>query len=91
MKSVWKFEVENNLRQEIQMPKGAKILHLGVKNDAPYLWAEVDMDAPSEFRTFEVFATGGNITQDMGIEREYIGTYMIFRETLVFHVYERIN
>jgi hypothetical protein len=44
-----------------------------------------------EKRRFEIFATGEEINCQLGIERKYLGTFQIFSDTLVFHVFERLK
>lgn len=97
-KSIWKFKLEPSEldfdnKITITMPYGANILTAAGQGDDICLWAEVDnrMSAPTTGRTFEVFGTGHTIPYDMGIERKYLGTAMIYGGKLVFHVYERIN
>ena len=73
------------------MPKAAKILSVGAQASAQgdqrlMLWAEVDTDQPMEQRQIEVFGTGHEIPQGMGVSREFIGTVIV--SSLVWHVYE---
>ncbi len=90
MKTIWKFEITpDNL--SLAMPQGAVILCVREQHDNICLWAEVESLSPQEERIFEVFGTGHEIHEDMGIQRKYLGTAIIHDGSLVFHVYERIN
>ena len=63
MKTIWKFPfaVSDKLVIAIEMPKGAKILHVEVQSDwlapglrgQPCLWALVDPLAEKEWHVFE--------------------------------------
>lgn len=73
------------------MPIGATILHIGAQNNNIYLWALCDPLAEKEARYFEVNATGQDIYYDMGVERNYLGTVHLHKDSLIFHVFERTN
>jgi len=95
-KAIWKFELDIfkrdiNRKLVISMPKDTIILTAGEQGESIYIWAEVDPNASTELRTFEVFGTGSDMYCDMGIGRKYIGTAILRNGRLVFHVYERIN
>lgn len=90
-KTIWKFELDITDSQHVQMPKGAEVLAVQVQRDRPCIWAMVDPAAATEIRHFETFGTGHDIFCDMGIERNYVGTYQVQGGSLVFHVFERIN
>lgn len=90
MKSIWKFVLDpKNLK--VMMPIGARLLTAQGQNDQICVWAEVDIAADKEPVTFEIFGTGHEIPEDMGIDREYIGTAQIYSGSLVFHVYKYIG
>jgi hypothetical protein len=96
MKAIWKFStIEQGFADNfsIFMPKGAEILTIQTdeKNNHPSIWALVDPDQEKEERFFELFGTGHQIHEDMGIERKYIGTYQYQRGEFVGHIFERIN
>jgi len=88
MNTVWKFELEITDTQSIKMPKNAQILSIKKQNDVPVLYALVDTDNEKETRLFEIFKTGHEIMYDMGVTREYIGTYKMQNDRFVFHVFE---
>ncbi len=84
---VWKYtlSVEHaGQRVALRMPKGAKVVHVGVVNDAWSIWVEVDPDAPLVERTFTVIPTGFVDVPEGGV---YLGT-IIAHGGFVWHVYE---
>jgi hypothetical protein len=97
MKKIFKFStlVDGGFQKSfsIQMPKGSEILSVQIdqKNNHPTIWAMVDPVKPEEERFFELFGTGQDIYEDMGIERVYIGTYQYQKGEFVGHIFERIN
>ncbi len=96
MKAIWKFStIEQGFADSfsIFMPKGADILTIQTdeKNNHPSIWALVDPDQEKEERFFELFGTGHQIHDGMGIKRKYIGTYQYQRGEFVGHIFERIN
>lgn len=88
-KTIWKYEITPSDFQEIIMPVGAKILDVQTQGDTPCIWALVNPNyTDTEVRIFEVFATGVPIKYDMGVQREYIGTFQLMGGGLVFHLFE---
>lgn len=84
---VWKFSlsVEHaGRRATINMPKGAKIVHIANWGGAWSVWAEVDPDAPLVERTFTVIPTGLMDVPESGVYLETIFAPGGF----VWHVYE---
>ncbi len=72
---------------KIELPKGAEVLSVASQNHKIFMWAKIDTEAKTEVRNFEVFGTGHEMTQDIGIDYTFIGTaHMI--SGLVFHVFE---
>ena len=89
MKTIYKYALAVVDYQEIVMPHHGVVLTVQTKHGSPYLWVEVDPYADKEPRAFEVFGTGHEIYEDMGIERKYIGTFQMKYGDLIWHVYER--
>lgn len=85
-RSIWKFTFNVNDWCEFNMPVGAVIRHISVQNDTPCLWAEVDLDAPSEIRRFRTYGTGHPMDNT---PQTYLGTYFIQGGRFVFHLYEQ--
>lgn len=90
---IWKFKLEADGKQTIEMPKDSNVLCAQMKDGELYIWAEVNPLASYERRVFEVFPTGIDLPCGMGIQRKYIGTFQTgsVMETMVFHVYERLD
>ena len=95
MKTVYKYELKavchQNLTEPVMMPNGAKILHVDAQGDDMFVWAEVDTERSVVDFHFEVFGTGHEMQEDMGVERNHIGSLMMHDGALVFHVYQRAN
>lgn len=90
--TIWKFKLEFQQMQEIEMPKDAKILTVQIdqKNNAPTIWAMVEPKNQLESRFIELLTTGGDVPLDMGVDRIYIGTYQYQKGEFVGHVFERL-
>lgn len=70
----------------IEMPEGARVLHVGEQQDRAFLWALVDPYAPKEVRSFRVAGTGHAIH---GFCRHpHVGTFLMKGGHLVFHVFD---
>lgn len=93
MKTIWKFETFFSEKFKILMPKDAEILCVqqDKKTFKPCIWAMVKTENELEERYFELFGTGNEIYQDMGIDRKYLGTYQYQNGEFVGHLFERIN
>ena len=83
MQTIWKYPLD--IRTEIMIPTGAKILCVHVQNDRPCLWAQVDPKAVKEKRTFKIYGTGHEMFDACGT---YVGTFMTDGGAFVWHVYE---
>lgn len=88
---IWKYELELTDQQIISLPKGAKILTLQTQRKdegeepRPFIWAEVNPEAPQEERVFCTLGTGKNIPTAFFEQTDYVGTYQ--QEPFVWHVY----
>lgn len=89
MKTIWKFELTEET--VLRLPRGSKVLSVGVQNDLIYLWAEVDTLADLVDRRFAVYGTGMRILVESDQSLEFVGTVMIHGDRLVFHVYEVVK
>lgn len=100
-RTVWKYPLTIATVQAVELPRGAKLLHVGAQVDGlderPVLWAEFTAADPEtitlETRTFYVFGTGHvfDLTDGSGRILEHIGTVMLAAGRLVLHVYEAIE
>lgn len=84
MKTIWKFKLEVKDSQKVEMPKGAKLLYVGVQDNIPHLWAEVDPDNINGKATIVTFGTGQRVDAD---RLGFVGTYMLYGGSFVGHVY----
>ena len=50
MQKIFKYPIPQFTHSEIQMPEGAKILHVAVQAGYPFIWALVNPDAPLKTR-----------------------------------------
>mgnify|MGYP001619838869 CR=1 FL=1 len=83
--TVWKYDLKIVDVQRIEMPVMAKLLCVQVQAGIPELWVLVNPDAPKELRTIATVETGHLVELTLG---EYVGTYQIADESLVFHVFD---
>ena len=60
MITIYKFEIPSSTGR-VQMPRGAKILTVGVQRDMPQVWALVDTTAPMVQRRLVAVPTGGGM------------------------------
>ena len=77
------WEIENGTVLEI--PAGAKALHVGWQNKRLNLWAQVDPEVPKLKRRVAVVPTGGEVPDGW----EFAGTALAPRDR-AFHVYIEI-
>jgi hypothetical protein len=86
---VWKFRLNIDDRSELQMPVGAKVLHIAEQQGVARLWALVDPDAPLEFRKFRLAGTGHPIQN--GFALKHHGSFLMRGDKLVFHLFEDVS
>ena len=85
MRTIWKYLLEVTDRQTLNMPRTAKILHVGVQQGLACLWAEVTPGAAQEERTILIAGEGHALPDD---NMRYIGTFQLSGGKLIFHAYE---
>lgn len=91
MNRVFKYPLEVEQRQLVQMPIDAKILSVGSQNESPVVWAllEVNNDGtpmhPTGARIIRGVTTGEEF---IAAGCEFIGTVTL-RDWFVFHVFEQ--
>ena len=82
MKKIFKYQIRPTEEQEIMMPVGAEVNHVGLDPDGiPCIWAIVDPDARRESVIIQVIGTGHHVP-DEGI---FLGTYV--KGVFVWHVF----
>ena len=84
MKAVWKYPIPVEAEFGIQMPAGAKVLHVGTQRGNPTLWALVDTDAPPVGVDFQIAGTGHEAPG-----WTYVGTFLTTNDMYVWHLFQR--
>lgn len=92
---VWKYPLAVQVEQTIDMPFGARVIHVAEQHGEPTLWAEVIGTDPwvrklHRPRRFYIIGTG-HVFDTRGAQIEYRGTVMLQRGHLVLHVYEEVG
>ena len=89
--TIWKFETPFEEKFIIKMPKGTEILCVqqDKKTFKPCVWGLVYPENELEERFFELFGTGHDIHNDMGVDRKYLGTYQYQNGEFIGHIFER--
>ena len=91
MKTIYKYQLDPKILK-LQMPVDANIITAQSQSNEICIWAEIDTEAATEEITFEVFGTGHDIPlEPLGTERKYIGTALLYDETLVLHIYQQTD
>lgn len=85
-KRVFKYPIETEDRQNIQIHKGYQFLTVDTQSEKPCIWALVDDEAPITVARIRTHGTGHEIYESENLH--YIGSYHLLRGQLVFHVFE---
>lgn len=85
MQTVYKYALQIEGFQEVDMPAGGVCLTAQIQNEDPYLWALVDPEAPTIKRRIHIYGTGHPVE---GHIHRYISTFQMRDGGLVFHVFE---
>jgi len=86
MESIWKYPLDIQDNISIMVPEGAKSLCIKTQNNIPCLWMIVNTSsAKLEELKLKIYGTGHNHDFILG---EYIDTFLINNDSLVFHVFE---
>jgi len=81
---IWKYELRVDDRLTVIMPRGARILSVGVQGKTICLWAMVNPEtAEQELRIIAIYGTGNPLPEDPGT---FIGT--VQTPPFVWHVFE---
>ncbi len=92
MKAVWKFPLPIDDVIEIEMPRGAEILHVSSQADSPMLWALVEQGAAMEKRRFR-FAGTGHLIEEPELPEclKHRGSWSQNNGKLIFHLFEYVR
>lgn len=92
MRAVYKYGLTLSETQTIQMPRNAKIVHVGVqKGQYLKIWAEIDSEYVDDLvdRRFDIVGTGYIIVKN---DAFYVGSVQIIEpnwgDEFVCHIYE---
>lgn len=85
---IYKYPLQVTDKQTIKLPSKHKILCVQIQGNGPCIWAMVNPYAPEEELLIETIGTGHEISTELEIRRNYIGTYQLQRGALVFHVFQ---
>ena len=91
--TIFKYPIEIANFPRIEMPKGAKILSVGVQDNKPYIWAMVNESNKWEERIFRLMGTG-HLLYAKEKDLHFIGTFQLKeRDGSIFvgHLFEVIN
>lgn len=83
MLTVYKYPFDIKDVVIVAMPAGAQVLHIGMQNGTPCLWALVDTDSPIVQRTFYVRGTGHPVQDSLW----HVGSFLMAGGHLVWHVF----
>jgi hypothetical protein len=83
--TIWKYHLEVEDLQQIEMPVGAQVLAVEVQNGQPCLWAKVDPTKLNVVCKIATVGTGHPANHAEGLQ--YIGTYQLHGGNFVGHVF----
>ena len=84
-KVIWKYPLKIAAAQTVMMPAGAVLLSVGLQNQSPQLWAEVDPVQPPTPRPVLMAGTGHALP---GSRMRLLGRLDVNEGEFIFHVYE---
>ncbi len=84
---IWKQILDIKDIQTIEVPNGAKMLDVQMQNGTLACWYLCDEKNTKVTRNIAIYGTGEPLPYEVG---EYIGTFQVQRDSLVFHVFEMI-
>jgi hypothetical protein len=84
--TVWKFPLALEDAPVIEMPRGARLLHIAKQHDFPVVWALVDPTAPRVGRCLRLMGTGHDLLGPP--DAPHVGTITLRDGLLVYHVFD---
>jgi len=85
MITVYKYPIQVEDKQELEINRGFLPLTVQLQNGEPFIWAQVDTAQPKQKVIVRTYGTGHTI--DMTKNPLYIGSYQSKGGMFVFHVY----
>jgi len=92
VRTIWKYHLEVEDKQTIEVPWGAVPISLQTQFEIPCVWVDVpysDTELKSNI-TFLTFGTGHPIEGNMDYYT-FLGTYQLTGGSLIFHVFYNIR
>jgi hypothetical protein len=83
--TIWKFKLRTEGTQTIEIPAGAKLLHVGHQRSMLYLWALVNPGKNIVEREINIIGTGHDFDGEMA--EKYIGTVQL-DDLFVWHIFD---
>lgn len=84
--TIWKYALPIEYGAILSMPKGAVILTAQAQGGRPYIWAQVDDEAPEVYHKILVIGTGHEL--EGPTFGKYIGSIHLHDGQFVFHVFD---
>jgi hypothetical protein len=88
-KIIYKYKITESEDIQVEMPKGAQILHADIMSNGMHVWALVNPKHKLKKKTFRVIATGQEISDYDKKHYHYIKT--MIDGIFVWHLYELIE
>ena len=85
MNYIFKYQLSEEVTQEIEMPEGAEILSMQVQHGVTCIWAKVDKEKQAVRRRFIIVGTGWEVP---AAATKFIGTFQLNGGAYVFHLFE---
>lgn len=87
MYSIWKFVLESQENQMLEIPLGAEILSTETQGDEIVIYALVNTEqTEKEYKDVRVYGTGVAIP-DVITEYNFLGTANLYNGSMMFHVF----
>jgi len=85
MRTIYKYELKDSVCK-LHLPLGAEVVMAGGQVGAVFIWALINNEQQeTRERTFLVHPTGHAVSD----YEVYVGTAMLFNDSLVLHVFEK--
>lgn len=88
MKRIWKRALKLTQHQDVELPIGAKIIHVAEQDGNICLWFICDSTAKLEVKQIQIAGTGQEAPN--GDYYRYLGTAMLAKGLFVWHVFEKL-
>lgn len=88
MNTIYKYDVPEKDEFNLNLPVDHMILCVKLQKGRPRLWILIDTMKPTMPHRFAIYGTGHDIgSKD---DKQYIGTFLVGSDSLVFHIFERM-